>query len=57
MSDFNCDGVSVGISTSAYAVLPLQVPFINLKKIELHASVGATNTRSKGLYLFGIRIS
>ena len=57
MSDFNCDGVSVGISTSAYAVLPLQVPFIDLKNIELHASVGATNTRSKGLYLFGIRIS
>jgi hypothetical protein len=57
MSDFNCDGVSVGISTSAFAVLPLQVPFINLKNIELHASVGATNTRSKGLYLFGIRIS
>ena len=57
MSEFNCDGVSVGISTSAYAVLPLQLPFINLKNIELHTSVGATNTRSKGLYLFGIRIS
>jgi len=57
MSEINCDGVSVGISTSAFAVLPLQLPFINLKNIELHTSVGATNTRSKGLYLFGIRIS
>jgi len=57
VSEFNCDGVSVGISTSAFAVLPLQVPFMNLKNIELHTSVGATNTRSKGLYLFGIRIS
>jgi len=57
MSEFNCDGVSVGISTSAFAVLPLQVPFLNLKNIELHTSVGATNSRSKGLYLFGIRIS
>ena len=57
ISEFNCDGVSVGISTSAFAVLPLQLPFINLKNIELHTSVGATNTRSKGLYLFGIRIS
>lgn len=57
MSEFNCDGVSIGISTSAFAVLPLQLPFINLKNIELHTSVGATNTRSKGLYLFGIRIS
>ena len=57
LSEFNCDGVSVGISTSAFAVLPLQFPFINLKSIELHTSVGATNTRSKGLYLFGIRIS
>lgn len=57
MSEFNCDGVSVGISTSAFAVLPLQLPFIDLKNIELHTSVGATNTRSKGLYLFGIRIS
>ena len=57
MSEFTCDGVSVGISTSAFAVLPLQLPFINLKNIELHTSVGATNTRSKGLYLFGIRIS
>ena len=57
ISEFTCDGVSVGISTSAFAVLPLQLPFINLKNIELHTSVGATNTRSKGLYLFGIRIS
>jgi hypothetical protein len=57
ISEFNCDGVSVGITTSAFAVLPLQLPFINLKNIELHTSVGATNTRSKGLYLFGIRIS
>lgn len=57
MSEFNCDGVSVGISTKAFAVLPLQLPFVNLKNIQLHTSVGATNTRSKGLYLFGIRIS
>ena len=57
ITEFNCDGVSVGITTSAFAVLPLQLPFINLKNIELHTSVGATNTRSKGLYLFGIRIS
>lgn len=57
MSEFNCDGVSVGISTTAFAVLPLQLPFVNLKNIQLHTSVGATNTRSKGLYLFGIRIS
>ena len=57
LSEFNCDGVSVGISTSAFAVLPLQVPFMNLKNIELHTSVGATNSRSKGFYLFGIRIS
>lgn len=57
MSEFNCDGVSVGIGTSAYAVLPLQLPFTNLKNIELHTFVGARNTRSKGLYLFGIRIS
>jgi len=57
VSEFNCDGVSVGINTSAFAVLPLQLPLINLKNIELHTSVGATNTRSKGLYLFGLRIS
>ena len=57
MSEFNCDGVSVGISTSAFAVLPLQVPFLNLRYIELHTTVGATNSRSKGFYLFGIRIS
>ena len=57
MSEFNCDGVSVGISTTAFAVLPLQLPFVNLKNIQLHTSVGATNTRSKGLYLFGIHIS
>jgi len=57
MSEFNCNGVSVGIRTSAFAVLPLQVPFLNLKNIELHTSVGATNSRSKGFYLFGIRIS
>jgi len=57
LSEFNCDGVSVGISTSAFAVLPLQVPFMNLNNIELHTTVGATNSRSKGFYLFGIRIS
>jgi flagellar basal body-associated protein FliL len=57
MSKFDCDGTSVGITTSAFAVLPLQIPFVNLNNIELHTSVGATNTRSKGFYLFGIRIS
>ena len=57
LSEFICDGVAVGVSTSAFAVLPLQLPFINLKNIELHTSVGATNARSKGFYLFGIRIS
>jgi flagellar basal body-associated protein FliL len=57
ITEINCDGVSVGISTAAFAVIPLQLPFVNLKNIELHTSVGATNTRSKGLYLFGIRIS
>lgn len=57
ITNFSCDGVSVAISTSALAVLPLQLPFVNLNNIELHTSVGATNTRSKGLYLFGIRIS
>ena len=57
LSEFNCDGVTVGVSTRAFAVLPLQLPFIDLKNIELHTSVGATNTRSKGFYLFGIRIS
>jgi hypothetical protein len=33
LSEFNCDGVSVGISTSAFAVLPLQIPFMNLKHV------------------------
>ena len=57
ISKFDCDGASVDINTTAFAVLPLQVPFIDLNNIELHATVGATNTRSKGFYLFGIRIS
>lgn len=57
VTEISCDGVSVEISTAAFAVLPLQLPFVNLKNIELHTSVGATNTRSKGLYLFGIRIA
>ncbi|MGI9144845.1 MAG: hypothetical protein ACR2I6_05055 [Candidatus Planktophila sp.] len=57
LNEFKCDGVSVGVSTRAFAVLPLQLPFIDLKNIELHTSVGATNARSKGFYLFGIRIS
>ena len=57
MNEFNCDGISISISTSAFAIIPIQIPFINLKNIELHTSVGATNTRSKGLYLFGVRIS
>ncbi|CAB5240394.1 unannotated protein [freshwater metagenome] len=54
--DFNCDGYTVSISTVSRANVPLVLPFTHLRNFELHASAGATNVRSSGFYLFGIRI-
>lgn len=56
VTGFSCDGTNLWLSTASRAVLPLQIPFINLSEISIDAHAGAGNQRSQGTYLFGIRI-
>jgi len=56
LTDMNCDGVSLEISTYARVKLPFTVPFSNMNSAILTATAGVTNQVQEGLYLFGIRV-
>ena len=56
ITGLTCDGRNVWLSTSARAVLPLQLPFVNISEISISAYAAAGNQRSSGTFLFGIRI-
>ena len=53
----DCDGFELSISTSARAKLAFVLPFFNLTDVAIQSTVGSTNERRQGLYLFGFRIA
>lgn len=56
LTDFQCDGSSIEISTYAEVKLPFTVPFSRMDSAILTATVGTTNQVQEGFYLFGIRL-
>ncbi len=54
--EFQCDGESIEIKTSAQANLPFRIPFSSIDSVRLYASAGTKNERDPGLFLFGVRI-
>lgn len=57
LTDFDCDGSSLEISTRSEMNLPFQVPFSRTNSVFLTATAGTTNKVQEGFYLFGIRIN
>lgn len=56
LTDLQCDGTSIEISTYAEVVFPFRVPFTRMDSAFLTSSSGATNVVQEGFYLFGIRL-
>jgi len=56
LTDLQCDGTSIEISTYAEVVFPFRVPFTRMESAFLTASAGTTNQVQEGFYLFGIRL-
>ena len=57
LTNFDCDGASLEISTRSEMKLPFQVPFSKTNSVFLTATAGTTNKVQEGFYLFGIRIN
>ena len=57
LTNFDCDGTSLQISTRSEMELPFQIPFSRTNSVLLTATAGTTNKVQEGFYLFGIRIS
>ena len=57
LTNFDCDGLSLEISTRSEMNLPFQVPFSRTNSVFLTATAGTTNKVQEGFYLFGIRIN
>ena len=57
LTNFDCDGASLELSTRSELKLPFQPPFSKTNSVFLTATAGTTNKVQEGFYLFGIRIN
>ena len=57
LTNFDCDGASLELSTRSELKLPFQLPFSKTNSVFLTATAGTTNKVQEGFYLFGIRIN
>jgi len=56
ISDIQCDGFGIQLSTTATARLPIVIPLFKIEKILVKAQVSTTNIRKAGFSPFGIRL-
>ena len=56
LTNMECDGSSLEISTSSGVKFPFTVPFLNMDSAVLTSTVGTTNQVQEGFYLFGVRL-
>jgi len=56
LSDLQCDGTSLEVSTYTEVKFPFTVPFSQMDSAILTSTVAATNQVQEGLYLFGVRL-
>lgn len=54
ISNFQCNGTEVLITTSAKAWLPISLSLFSFESVELSASAGTTSVKKRVLSLFGI---
>lgn len=53
---FDCDGFQIYIETTAVAILPIPVPFIDLRNVSIHSYAGAVGERAKTNNFYGLDI-
>ena len=53
---FSCDGFQIYIETSAFAVLPIPIPFIDLEEVAIYSYAGAVGERAKTNHFYGLDI-
>lgn len=56
LTDLQCDGSALQISTYATVKFPFTVPFSTMDSAILTSTAGTTNQVQEGFYLFGIRL-
>ena len=56
IDQLTCDGFGIELTMRAQVTLPLVLPIIGRQMIEITSTVGTTNVRQEGFYLFGMRI-
>ncbi len=56
LTDLNCDGTSLEISTYAEVKFPFMLPFSTMDSALLTSTAGTTNYVQEGFYLFGVRL-
>ena len=56
ISEFQCNGTEVLITTSAKAWLPISLSLFSFESVELSASAGTTSVKKRVLSIFGINL-
>ena len=56
ISNFQCNGTEVLITTSAKAWLPISLSFFSFESVQLSASAGTTSVKKRAFSIFGINI-
>jgi len=56
ISEFQCNGAEVLITTSAKAWLPISLSLFSFESVELSASAGTTSVKKRVLSIFGINL-
>lgn len=56
LTNFQCDGESLGIQTRSEVNLPFKVPFTDQDSVFLTSSAGTINQVREGFNLFGVRV-
>ena len=56
ISNFQCNGTEVLITTSAKAWLPISLSFFSFESVDLSASAGTTSIKKRAFSIFGINL-
>lgn len=56
ISNFQCNGTEVLITTSAKAWLPISLSFFSFESVDLSASAGTTSVKKRAFSIFGINL-
>ncbi len=56
LTDLQCDGTSIELSTYAEIKFPFTLPFSTMDSAILTSTAGTTNQVQEGFYLFGVRL-